>query len=49
MVFIGSLDSRMNLFLIIFVEKKLDGDKRGAKGLGVCVCMEGRESIGQCV
>lgn len=39
----------MNLFLIFFVEKKLDGDKRGAKGLWVCICMEGRESIGQCV
>lgn len=39
----------MNLFLIIFVEKKLDGDKRGAKGLGMYICMEGRESIHRAV
>lgn len=33
----------------IFDEKKLDGDKRGAKGLGMYICMEGRESIHRAV
>lgn len=37
----------MNLFLIIFVEKKLDGDKRGSKGaLGCVFVWEGGNSSG---
>lgn len=38
----------MNLFLIIFVEKKLDGDKWGAKGPWG-VYLYGREGIHQAV
>ena len=31
--------------IMFVVEKKIDGDKKGLRGLGVCSCVQGIESI----